>query len=61
VFLSGGGGRAPGLKEYLEKSLEIPVENWDVLSKFELGKGINKDTILVRKDMIHACLGAGLL
>ncbi len=61
VFLSGGGGRTPGLKEYLEKSLQIPVENWDVLSKFELGKGINKDTILVRKDMIHACLGAGLV
>lgn len=61
VFLSGGGSKAPGLRDYLAKSLQIPVENWDVLSRFELGKGVNKDTLLVRKDMIHACLGAGLL
>ncbi len=61
VFLSGGGSRAPGLKEYLEKSLQIPVESWEVLSKFELGKGVNKEAILVRRDMIHACLGAGLM
>ncbi len=61
ILLCGGGGRTPGLKAYLEKRLEIPVENWDIIGQFELGKGVDKSAISVRKDMIHACLGAGLV
>ncbi len=61
VYISGGGGRTPGLIEYLEKSLGLPIRQWEVLSSFEIGKGVDRDSLGVRKDMIHACLGAGVV
>ncbi len=61
IFVSGGGSRTPGLREYLEKSVGVPVLSWSALEKFEVAKGVDKNSLEFRQDMIHACLGATVL
>jgi len=60
MYVSGGGSRTVGLIGYFKKFLGIPVETWDPLVGFDVGKGVNRGNLETWKYSLHIALGAAL-
>ncbi len=60
IFLSGGGARCPGLKDYIVENLGVEVQPWEIISAFDIGGSISKELIASWTDVLPICLGVVL-
>jgi type IV pilus assembly protein PilM len=60
IYLAGGGANLPGLKEFLEERVKLPIEIFNPLGRVSIGKGVDVEQLGHEAHLFGELVGLGL-